>query len=126
MVFSAVMRLLKDGQAAKTPTMLGYVYRTDFTKGESDAWREKYTIGFKERSDSGDVEGGSGDGPDGDGRTFYPYVFTVAPDGKVTVTDPEGGMKLDGQLLQCLAMDTWEIYDAAVLEETRKGTGSRW
>lgn len=118
MVFSAVMRLLKDGQAAKTPTMLGYVYRTDVAKGESDTWKEKYTIGFKERSDTANT--------DGDGKSLYPYVFTVAPDGKVTVTDPDGGMKLDGQLLQCLAMDTWEIYDAAVLEDTRKGTGSRW
>lgn len=120
------MRNLRDGEAAKTPSMLGYVYRTDFEKGESDEWKEKYTIGFKERSDSRDVEGGSGDGPDGDARTFYPYVFTVASDGSVAVEEPTGGMRLDGQLLQCLASDAWEIYDSAVLEANRKGTGSRW
>lgn len=118
MTFSSAIRYLSDGKAAKTPTMMGYVYRTDFPKGEGDAWKEKYTIGFKERSDSANV--------DGDAKPLYAYVFTVAADGGVTVVDPTGGMKLDGQLLQCLASDSWEVYDQSVLESTRTGTSMRW
>ena len=118
MTFSSAIRYLTDGKAAKTPTMMGYVYRTDFQKSEGDQWKEKYTIGFKERSDSVNT--------DGDSKSLYAYVFTVASDGNVTVEDPSGGMKLDGQLLQCLASDTWEIYDQSVLETTRTGTSMRW
>ena len=118
MTFSSAIRYLSDGKAAKTPTMMGYVYRTDFQKGVNDQWKEKYTIGFKERSDSANT--------DGDSKSLYAYVFTVASDGNVTVEDPSGGMKLDGQLLQCLASDTWEIYDQSVLETTRTGTSMRW
>lgn len=118
MTFSSAIRYMKDGKAARTPTMLGYAYRTDFPKGEGDAWKEKYTIGFKERSDSADA--------DGDSESLYAYVFTVARDGAVTVTEPVGGMKLDGQLLQCIMSDSWEVYDQSVLEAARTGSGSRW
>ena len=115
MTFSSAIRYLKNGQAAKVPSMAGYVYRTDFTKGAEDTWKEKYTISFKERADT-----------DGDSVTLYPFVFTVDQDGHTTVQDPTGGMKLDGQLLPCLASDTWEIYDQSVLETTRAGTSMRW
>ena len=115
MTFSSAIRYLKNGQAAKVPSMAGYVYRTDFPKGAEDTWKEKYTISFKERADT-----------DGDSVTLYPFVFTVDQDGHTSVQDPTGGMKLDGQLLQCLASDTWEIYDQSVLETTRTGTSMRW
>lgn len=115
MTFSSAIRYLKNGQAAKVPSMAGYVYRTDFTKGEQDTWKEKYTISFKERADT-----------DGDSVTLYPFVFTVDQDGRTTVQDPTGGMKLDGQLLMALASEDWTIGDQSAYEDARTGTGRRW
>ena len=118
MTFSSAIRYLTNGKAAKTPTMMGYVYRTDFQKSEGDQWKEKYTIGFKERSDSANT--------DGDSKSLYAYVFTVASDGNVTVEDPSAGMKLDGQLLTALASEDWTIGNQSDYEDARTGTGRRW
>lgn len=115
MTFSSAIRYLKDGQAAKVPSMAGYVYRTDFPKGEGDAWKEKYTISFKERGDT-----------DGDSVTLYPFVFTVGQDGRTTVQDPTGGMKLDGQLLAALASEDWTVGGQSDYEDARTGAGRRW
>lgn len=119
MTFSSVIRYLKDGEAAKTPAMRGYVKRNDNTPAEGET--ANYDITFVESSDA-----------DSDGVSEYRFNFVEA-DGNVSVSAPgfdgrasEAPFKVDGVLLQLLLGDKWEVASAEDAEVVRTGSGQRW
>lgn len=117
MTFSSAVKYLRDGQAAKVPSMSGYVYRNDDAGELPPGVRSRYTIGFKERGD-----GEPGWDPDGDGTTVYAFAFAESDDGSVSVESPSVPLKLDGQLLQALLSDAWTVGQQQDFEASRTGT----
>lgn len=124
MTISSAIKYLRDGEAIKTPTMRGYISRTDNTlEGGQTA---NYNLNFVEGSNT-----------DGDASETYSFNFitTANPDGEETTTvsapgfgdrASEPGLKVDGDLLRMLLDEQWQSGSIKDFEVVRKGSGSRW
>lgn len=122
MTFSYIRKYLKNGEAAKTASMAGYVMRNDFDARPADSivssgtWASEYWIEFRERAGT----------QDGDGTDSYVFKFGENDQGQLFTEPPSGPLVLDVETLEVLASDGWSIMPQADAEAARAGTGNRW
>lgn len=113
MTISSVLKNLRNDQAAKVPSMRGYIKRVDNELQEGQS--ANYTITFVE----------AGDDVDGDNTSTYSYTFITTTEGVTTVT-ADKAVTIDPVLLQYFMLDTWEIGSYEDYEAVRIGSDSRW
>lgn len=118
MTIQYILKHIKDGQAAKRPSMRGYVKRVD-APSDSTGKVNKYALTFVTNAES-DTEGS------------FSYTFTVGENGMLSVNlgDLSGAnaspVVMDPQLLQHFMADDWEIGSYEDYESVRSGNTGRW
>jgi hypothetical protein len=118
MTIQYILKYIKDGQAAKRPSMRGYVKRVDALVDDTGKVN-KYALTFVTNAETD--TGGS-----------FSYTFTVGENGVVSVTlgDLNGAnaspVVMDPQLLQHFMADDWEIGSYENYESVRSGNTGRW
>ena len=131
MTFYSAARSLRDGEAIKTSSMAGYVYRNAWPEGtplpkrgsvgSEETAESAYLLGFQERSDVNP-------GTDGDSTSTYVFYVAKFGDGSTVIARNESSpvkLDLDGSLLAALLSDDWSVSTQHEYDQARKGSG-RW
>lgn len=119
MTIQYILKNLKDGQAAKRPSMRGYIKMVGDGTKQFDG-PAKYSITFVKNLGENNPE------------NYNSYTFTRDADGHMSVAlgDLEGNhatpLTLDPQLLQHFAADDWEIGSFEDYESVRIGATGQW
>lgn len=133
MTFPSMITSLRDGKAAYTPDMRGYVLRHDHDVTGLDGVKSKYDITFVENSDVDPYTPANS----ADANFEYSFTRTETLSGTVTWEQPNLGIEtdpvakplvLDRRLFAALISSDWTIVDLedAQARKTALNSASRW